>query len=99
MRALPGMALGAALLAGCGHKPPMVTQQAFADAARACHAKGASFTPPGVKDEAPELHVTDSVVTVDGKRIDASRCLAVRLKGFRYGRIVLDAPPIGPSTK
>lgn len=99
MRAVLGIAVGAVLLVGCGHKPPMVTQQAFSDAVRACGAQGASYSPPSVKGEAPELHVTDSVVTVDGKQIDASRCLAVRLKNYRYGRIVLDAPAIGPSTK
>ena len=92
MRTMLGLAMGAALLGGCGHKKPMLTQQAFNDAARACGAQGVRFTPAAVQDGAPDLHVTDSVVTVNGERIDASRCVAARLQGYSYGHMVLDAP-------
>ena len=93
MRTMLGLAMGAALLGGCGHKKPMLTQQAFNDAARACGAQGTSGSPPPPsQDGAPDLHVTDSVVTVNGERIDASRCVAARLQGYSYGHLVLDAP-------
>ena len=92
MRTMLPIAIGAALLAGCGHKPPVLTQQAFDDAARACHAQGARFTPAAVKGDAPDLHVIDSVVTLNGQRVNASRCVAARLQGYSYGHMVLDAP-------